>query len=131
MANVKNAKKELLQDCGKFLAVLEKKPKLNESIEIVDVVSLNRNISKNLQDILKNGNLKDKEEAMIAYSRVVTTFGNLAKKFSEGLGAPFKALAPSLTPPPGKEVFKPEVLQMFRELTEKLEKLAKKPNLKK
>lgn len=134
---IKDAQKELSQNCEKFLAVLEKKPKLNGHLEIVDVHSLNQKMLKSLQEIFQQGSEADKKEAIATFFRVIKTFGDMTSKAvsllssvlgPEGIKTLSQCKLPKLQ---FKEIFTEEQLKMFNELDQKEQKPAKKDSKKK
>lgn len=70
MANVQEAKKELLEACKLGVALFgdEKLPK------DLKVMELNNKILRNLEQVLKEGSIKDQEEALKAFAGVLYAF---------------------------------------------------------
>lgn len=70
MANVEEAKKELLDVCNQCIALFGDKPLSGD----VNLINLNGKLFAKLQEVLKEGSIQDQEEALKAFARVLKAF---------------------------------------------------------
>jgi len=70
MADIQEAKKELLDVCDQCVALFGGKPLSGD----VNLINLNGKMFAKLQEVLKEGSIKDQEEALKAFARVIKAF---------------------------------------------------------
>lgn len=126
MLNIQQVKKELLEECDKFISSFQDKSK-NHKDKVPNILAINKNIFVKLQEVLKGGNEADKKEALIAFARVSRVFGNIANQITTSMGISPETMKPLMDPNllKGNAFIKPEQIEMMRKLGEDLEKLAK------
>lgn len=126
MSNVQQVKKELLEECDKFISFFYDKSKSHKD-KVPNILAINKSIFVKLQEVLKEGNEADKKEALIAFARVSKVFGDIASQITTSMGVSAETMKPLMDPNllKGNPFVKPEQIEMMRKLGEDLEKLAK------
>jgi cell division GTPase FtsZ len=126
MSNVEQVKKELLEECDKFISFFHDKSKSHKD-RVPSILAINKSIFVKLQEVLKEGNEVDKKEALIAFARVSKVFGDIANQITASMGISSEAMKPLMDPKllKGNPFIKPEQMEMIRKVGEDLEKLAK------
>jgi CRISPR/Cas system-associated protein Cas10 (large subunit of type III CRISPR-Cas system) len=81
MADIQEAKKELLESCNQFVALFGDEPVKDNP----GFMKLTGKIYLRLEEVLKGGSIKDKEEALKAFAHVLKAFEGMHKKMWKGL----------------------------------------------
>ncbi|MES2200083.1 MAG: hypothetical protein V4489_07960 [Chlamydiota bacterium] len=116
MTDVRQVKKELLQECEKFISLFKDNPRMDPS-SIGSVLGMNRSIFQKLQEVLLLGDEADKKEARAVFSQVVGVFGFMSKGVADDLGLSSDLIG---------QTVRSEDVEMMRNLGKDLENLARK-----
>ncbi len=81
MAKIQQVKEELLQESEAFVSFL-KNMSGSEVGDISTLLGMNRGVFQKVQEVLAEGDETDKKEAMIAFAKVMQSFGDVSKQMA-------------------------------------------------
>lgn len=85
MEKIQQVKEALLQESETFISFLKNGSGLEEN-EISTILGKNRSIFEKLQEVLAKGDETDKKEAIVAFARVMESFGDISNQIASNFG---------------------------------------------